>query len=49
MTAIEFITQRLGMTNPSADTPLATLLAEDIADVRAKEAALTARLNAFRI
>lgn len=49
MTAVEFITQRLGMTGPSANTPLATLLADDIAEVRAREAALRARLDAFRV
>ena len=49
MTAIEFVTQRLDATDPSADTPLATLLAGDIADVCAKEEELSARLDAFRI
>ena len=49
MTAVEFITQRLGMNGPDARTPLATLLADDIAEARAKEAALRARLDAFRV
>ena len=49
MTAIEFITQRFGANGPSADTPLATLLADDIAEVRARERALSDRLDAFRL
>ena len=49
MNAIEFITQRLGVSNVSPDTPLATLLAEEIASVRASEAALRARLDAYRV
>ncbi|MFX3680346.1 MAG: hypothetical protein ACN6I5_03670 [Hyphomicrobiales bacterium] len=49
MAAIEFIAQRLGSNHPSADTPLATLLAEDIAEVRAREKALSDRLDAFRM
>jgi hypothetical protein len=49
MMAIDFITQRLGATDPSTDTPLATLLRDDIAEVRAKEAELSARLGAYRV
>ena len=49
MTAIDFITQRLGAAGPSPDTPLSTLLADDIAEVRAREAELSARLDAFRV
>lgn len=48
MTAIDFVAQRLGANEPSQATPLATLLAGDIEEVRAKEAALRARLEAFR-
>lgn len=49
MTAIEFITQRLGVTRLSPDSPLATILADDIVEVNAREAALRARLDAFRV
>lgn len=49
MGAIEFITQRLGAPNPSDGTPLATLLADEIVAVRASEARLRARLDAYRI
>ncbi|WP_414832857.1 hypothetical protein [Afifella sp. YEN Y35] len=49
MTAIDFIVQRLGTTSPSPETPLATLLADDIYEVRAQEEALSARLRAFRM
>ena len=47
--AIEFITQRLGVVAPSPDTPLATLLVDDITDVRKKEGTLRARLESFRV
>lgn len=49
MTAIEFITQRLGSPTASPDTPLATLVAEDIASVRVSETNLRARLDAYRV
>ena len=49
MAAIDFITQRLGVAAPRPHTPLANLLADDIADVRAKEGALRARLDSFRV
>lgn len=49
MGAIAFITQRLGVTHPAPDTPLATLLADEIEFVRASEAGLRARLDAYRI
>jgi hypothetical protein len=49
MAAIEFIANSLGTNRPNPATPLATLLANDIAEVRAREAVLSARLNEFRI
>ena len=48
MRAIDFVIQRVGVTTPNNATPLAKLLAADIADVRAKAVALHARLNSFR-
>lgn len=49
MRAIEFVIQYLETASPSVATPLANLLAGDIADVNAKAAALHARLDAFRV
>lgn len=49
MAAVEFISQRLGAEKPRQDTPLATLLAEDIEIIRSSEAALRVRLDAYRI
>lgn len=49
LAAVVFIAERLGVDRPSPDTPLAALLAEDIETVRAKEAALRRRLDAYRI
>jgi hypothetical protein len=48
MAAIEFIVQRIGQTAPRANSPLANLTADDLADIRAKETALRTRLDAFR-
>lgn len=47
--AVEFVAQRLGSASASADTPLAHLLAADIADTRASEAELQRRLQSFRL
>ena len=47
--AIDFLTQNLGVTASDPNSALAVLLAGDIADVRAKAAALHARLAAFQI
>lgn len=49
MTAIDFVIQHLETAPPSTTTPLANLLAGDIADVNAKAVALHARLNSFRV
>lgn len=49
MAAIVFITERLNTARPSANTPLAMLLSDDIAAVRASENALRNRLDAYRI
>ncbi len=49
MKAIDFVLQHLETTPPSSTTPLANLLAGDIADVNAKATALHARLNSFRV
>lgn len=49
MKAIEFFSQRLGAPKPDPKTPLATLLKEEIDALRAKEAELRARLDAYRI
>jgi hypothetical protein len=49
ISAIEFVTQRLGAANPSPDTPLATLLADEIEAIRGSEAALRRRLDAYRV
>jgi hypothetical protein len=49
MSAIEFITQRLGVIAPTPNSPLATLLDSDVAEVRSKESALRARLDSFRV
>lgn len=49
MAAIVFIVQRLETIRPSANTPLATLLSDDIAIVKASENALRNRLDAYRI
>jgi hypothetical protein len=46
--AIDFITQRLGVSSPDPSTPLAALLADDIACARAKGKALRARLVSFQ-
>ena len=46
--AIEFVVQRLEATTPNGDMPLAKLLDRDIADVKAKAAALHGRLDAYR-
>jgi hypothetical protein len=48
ITAIEFVIQHLETAEPSSTTPLANLLADDLAHVTAKAAALHARLDAFR-
>jgi hypothetical protein len=48
MAAIEFVLQRLGATKPNRDMPLAKLLNEDIAEVKAKAAILHKRLDAYR-
>ena len=47
--AIEFISQRLGAAKPDPQTPLATLLKDEIDSLRIKEAELRARLDAYRI
>ena len=49
MDAMDFVIQHLETAHPSNATPLANLLASDIAHVAAKAAALHARLDAFRI
>ena len=46
--AITFVVENLETTTPSSATPLARLVAEDMADVKARAAALHGRLNAFR-
>jgi len=46
--AIEFVVQRLGVSKPSATTPLARLVEEDLAIVRRRADELHARLDAFR-
>lgn len=48
MTAIEFISQRLLARRASAKSPLASLLADDIAEIRTRESNLSARLDAYR-
>lgn len=48
LSAIEFIIQRLGVTSPSPNTPLANLLTDEIAALKSSEARLTARLNGYR-
>lgn len=49
MEAIEFVVQRLGMVAPRADSPLAHLLADDIAQVNARERSLRTRFESFKI
>jgi hypothetical protein len=49
MKAIRFVIQHLEAISPSSAMPLANLLADDIADVTARAAALHARLDAFRV
>lgn len=49
MKAINFVIQHLETAPPSCTTPLANLLAGDIADVNAKADALHARLKSFRV
>lgn len=48
LAAVEFVAQRLGMTKPNAASPLANLLADDIAQAKARAASLHAKLDAFR-
>jgi len=47
--SIKFIMQNLGATAPSMQTPLARLIADDLAELEAKADALHARLAAFRV
>jgi len=47
MRSIEFVSQRLGTKTPAPNSPLANLLAEDIADANAKAVALHARLASY--
>lgn len=49
MTAIEFVTQRLGSRAPDPNTALAKLLAPDLADINAKATALHAKLASYRV
>lgn len=49
MKAIDFVLRHLETAPPSCATPLANLLASDIADVDARAAVLHARLDSFRI
>jgi hypothetical protein len=46
--AITFVVENLETTKPSSATPLARLVADDMADLKARAAALHCRLNAFR-
>ena len=46
--AVEFVAQRLGMRKPDVGSPLAELLAGDLAQAKARAAALHAKLDAFR-
>lgn len=48
ITAIAFVTENLGTTSPSKDTPLAKLIAEDLNSIKNKAKALHDRLSAFR-
>lgn len=48
MAAVEFVAQRLGRTGPDMDSPLAHLLADDIALVKGRAVTLHAKLDAFR-
>ncbi len=48
MNSIEFVSQRLQSRTASVEAPLATLLAEEVEGVVAREAALSARLNSYR-
>jgi hypothetical protein len=48
MSAIEFVVQHLGMNPPSAASPLAKLLLQDITDAKAKAAALHERFEKYR-
>jgi hypothetical protein len=48
MRAIRFVIENLGALAPSHETPLARLVADDVAGVDARAAALHARLAAFR-
>lgn len=46
--AIEFVMQRLGLRVPNVHSPLATMLADDLAQAVAKATALHAKLDAYR-
>ncbi len=48
MSAISFVVQHLEVAPPSPDTPLARLLAPDMADVATRAKALHARIDQFR-
>jgi hypothetical protein len=49
MSAIQFLIEHLGTKAPSKDTPLARLLANEIAEVNVKAKALHDRLDRFRV
>lgn len=47
--AIRFVTENLGTSSPDSNSPLATLLTDDLADVVTKASVLHRRLEAFRV
>jgi hypothetical protein len=47
--AVEFVTQRLSSLEPTVESALASLLSEDLNDIRSREEALRQRLAAYRI
>jgi len=49
MKALEFFSRRLGTPRPDPQSPLATLLKDEIEALRVKEAQLRAQLDAYRI
>lgn len=49
MIAIQFVIENLGTKTPSNDTPLARLVANEIAEVNARAKDLHGRLDQFRV